>query len=90
MSEQSPAQLQKIRASFYDLLVNCVEPNLILKLLLEEIVISGKIRDQILKGLIHTAASLERSIAQGSKPIVHLECFAAHAMEAVMIAKDSM
>lgn len=45
MVEQSPSQLLKIRGMFYDLLVNCVEPNIILKLLLEEIIYSGKIRD---------------------------------------------
>jgi len=33
--EQSPAQLLKVRGIFYDLLVNCIEPNLILKLLLD-------------------------------------------------------
>lgn len=41
-------------------------------------------KDGILKGLIHKAAELEKTMAQGSKAIVHLECFAAHAMEAVL------
>lgn len=58
LSEQSPAQLQKVRGIFYDLLVNCVEANLILRLLLEEIIYSGKIRDELLKELIHQAAYL--------------------------------
>lgn len=29
-------------------------------------------------------------MSQGSKPVYHLECFAAHAMEAVMKTKESM
>lgn len=33
MGEQSPSQLLKIRGILYELLVNCIEPNLILKLL---------------------------------------------------------
>lgn len=37
--------LQKIRGNLYELLVNCVEPNLILKKLLDEIVNSKKIND---------------------------------------------
>lgn len=89
-TEQSPAQLQKVRGIFYDLLVNCVEPNLILKLLLQEVVYSNKVKDEVLKGLIHKAAELESTMSQGSKAIVHLECFAAHAMEAVLETKESM
>lgn len=58
ISEQSPAQLQKIRNIFYDLLVNIVEPSTILKLLLEELLYSGKINDEVLKGLINQAAYL--------------------------------
>lgn len=34
--------------------------------------------------LIHKAAELEKTLAQGSKAIVHLECFAAHAMETTL------
>jgi replication factor C subunit 3/5 len=45
MSEQSAVQLQKIRGIFYDLLVNCIEGNLILKLLVEEIIFGSKIPD---------------------------------------------
>ena len=86
--EQSPAQLQKIRGIFYDLLVNCVPGNLVIKLVLEEMIMSNKIKEEVLKSLIHEAARLEVTLAQGSKAIIHLECFAAHAMESYMIAKE--
>ena len=70
--EQSPAQLLKVRSTFYDLLVNCVPGAIILKLLVEEIINSERIRDEILKGLIHEAARLEVTLSQGSKAIIHL------------------
>lgn len=85
--EQSAAQLLKVRSIFYDLLVNVVEANVIIKMVLDEIVSSGKIRDEILMGIIEKASSTEQSLSQGSKAILHLECFAAHVMEAVMEAK---
>lgn len=50
---------------------------------------SNKLNDEILKSLIHEAARLEVTLAQGSKAIVHLECFAAHAMESVLTFKDA-
>lgn len=56
--DQSPTMLHKIRGNLYDLLVNCVEPNVILTKLLEEIIKSKKIHDQFLKDLIHKAAYL--------------------------------
>jgi hypothetical protein len=39
-------------------------------------------------GLVHQAAILEQNMVQGSKPIVHLECFAAYAMEAILKSRE--
>ena len=40
-------------------------------------------------GVIFKASTLEQTLAQGSKAIVHLECFAANVMEAVMECKEN-
>ena len=41
IKEQSPAQVLKIRAKFYDLLVNCIDGQTILKELLRELLNEG-------------------------------------------------
>lgn len=58
--------------------------------MLDEIVSSRKINDEFLKELIHKAAYLEKTLAQGSKAIIHLECFVAYAMESYMGTKEAI
>ena len=87
LSEQSPNQILSIRAKIYDMLVNCVEGNIILKELVIGLVETEKIREDAMKNLINQGTHLERTMAQGGKTIVHLECFIAHAMEAVIRTK---
>ena len=82
--EQNPNQIMQIRNKFYDLLVNCVEGNLILKEMIFFIIESKRLGDENLVNLIHKGAELETTMVQGTKPIVHLECFVANAMEAAL------
>lgn len=87
--EQSPAQLRQIRDKFYNLLVNCIEGQTILKQLLFNFVKMEGLRQEAVKEIIHQAAQHEKTLMCGSKAIYHLESFAAHAMEQIIISKNS-
>lgn len=47
--EQSPSQLKSIRDKFYDLLVNCIDGQTIIKQLLEEMLKKDTLRQEIIK-----------------------------------------
>lgn len=70
--EQSPAQLKRIRDKFYDLLVNCIDGQTILKELLNAILREPGQRQEAVKQIIHHAAEHERTLMCGSKAIYHL------------------
>ena len=56
MKEQSPAQVKKIRDKFYDLLVNCIDGQTILRELLRELLVSKELRQEGIKQIVHEAA----------------------------------
>lgn len=58
LSEQSPNQILSIRAKIYDMLVNCVEGNIILKELVLGLVETEKIREDAMKNLINQGTHL--------------------------------
>ena len=87
LKEQSPVQLKGIRDKFYDLLVNCIDGQTILKELLKCLLAEKWDRQESIKSIIHYAAEHERTLLCGSKAIYHLESFAAHVMEQVVLAK---
>jgi replication factor C subunit 3/5 len=87
--EQSPIQLKKIRDKFYDLLVNCIDGQTILRELLQNFIKMEGMKQESIKEIIHQAAEHEKTLMCGSKAIYHLESFAAHAMEQIIIAKNN-
>ena len=72
IKEQSPAQLKKIRDKFYDLLVNCIEGQTIIKELMKEVIGSHELRQENINEIVHHAAEHERTLLCGSKAIYHL------------------
>ena len=56
IKEQSPNQLKNIRDRFYDLLVNCIDGQTILKELLRCILAEGGHRQEGIKQIVHSAA----------------------------------
>jgi len=54
--EQSPMQLKRIRDKFYDLLVNCIDGQTILKELLQNIINSDELKEERIKEVVHQAA----------------------------------
>lgn len=58
LSEQSPNQILSIRSKIYDMLVNCVEGNIILKELVLGLVETEKIREDAMKNLINQGTHL--------------------------------
>eukprot|EP00301_Raphidiophrys_heterophryoidea_P018192 c3190_g1_i1.p1 GENE.c3190_g1_i1~~c3190_g1_i1.p1 ORF type:complete len:367 (+),score=78.20 c3190_g1_i1:42-1103(+) len=76
--EQSPKRLMSIRGKLYELLSNCIPPEIILQTLATELM---KTTDDTLKGqIISLAAQCDHSMRNGSKPILHLEAFVARFM----------
>lgn len=88
LKEQTPMQLKKIRDKFYDLLVNCIDGQVIIKELLKCLLKVEGQRQEIVKEIVHQAAEHERTLLCGSKAIYHLESLAAHVMEQVVISKS--
>jgi len=78
VSEQSPRQLKNIREKIYDLLINCIPGDLIIKYLLAELL--KKVDNECKFEIIHWAAQHERKLQLGSKPIFHIESFIARVM----------
>ena len=56
IKEQSPPQVKKIRDKFYDLLVNCIDGQTILRELLRELLGSKDLRQEGVKQIVHQAA----------------------------------
>ncbi len=76
--EQSPQRLLLVRAKFYELLTNCVPADVIMRTLTDSLL--RKVDDQVRHQLVRWAAYYEHRMAQGSKPIFHLEAFVAKFM----------
>lgn len=76
--EQSPARLMAAREKLYELLVNCIPADVIIKTLTKEL---SKNLDESLKNeIFEWAAFYEHRISLGSKEIFHLEAFVAKFM----------
>lgn len=78
LAEQSPRALLKLRGKLYELMANCVPPDLIMRTL------TGALMRKIPIGLRHEtifhAAAFEHRMQSGSKPIFHIEAFLARFM----------
>ncbi|KAL0101402.1 hypothetical protein PUN28_018909 [Cardiocondyla obscurior] len=78
VSEQSPIQLLKVRNRFYELLSRAIPCDLIFRGLLKECI--KNCDDQLKKEIIDVASTYQHRMIRGSKPIFHLEAFAAQFM----------
>jgi replication factor C subunit 3/5 len=76
--EQTPQRLLAAREKMYELLVNCIPANVIIKTLARELM--KNLDDSLKREVIEWAAFYEHRIAMGSKEIFHLEAFVAKYM----------
>eukprot|EP00586_Coscinodiscus_wailesii_P018452 CAMPEP_0172499112 /NCGR_PEP_ID=MMETSP1066-20121228/122206_1 /TAXON_ID=671091 /ORGANISM="Coscinodiscus wailesii, Strain CCMP2513" /LENGTH=275 /DNA_ID=CAMNT_0013272683 /DNA_START=391 /DNA_END=1218 /DNA_ORIENTATION=- len=76
--EQSPQRLLAAREKLYELLINCVPADVIIKTLALEL--CENLDDELKHDVIESAAFYEHRIATGSKDIFHLEAFIAKYM----------
>jgi replication factor C subunit 3/5 len=78
LQEQSPSKLIQARDMLYELLTNCIPPDIILKTLTRELM--KALDDELKHELIYWAAYYEHRVQMGSKEIFHLEAFVAKFM----------
>ena len=76
--EQSPQRLLAAREKLYELLINCIPADVILKTLALELM--KNLDDSLKHEVVEAAAFYEHRIATGSKDIFHLEAFVAKYM----------
>ncbi|XP_027175760.1 replication factor C subunit 3 [Coffea eugenioides] len=78
MKEQSPKRLFQVRGKLYELLTNCIPPEIILKRLLYELL--KKLDSELKHEVSYWAAYYEHRMCLGQKAIFHLEAFVAKFM----------
>lgn len=76
--EQTPAKLMAARGKLYELLANCIPPEVIMKTLVRELLRCCD--SQLRRDIVHWAAYYEHRMVCGSKEIFHLEAFVAKFM----------
>ena len=76
--EQSPERLLLVRSKLYELLTNCIPPDVVLRTLVS--VLLRRVDDQIKTEVVQWAAYYDHRMELGSKPIFHLEAFIAKFM----------
>jgi replication factor C subunit 3/5 len=79
LDQQTPQQLLSVREKFYELLTHCIPHDVILTTLTSYLL--EKVDNELKHEVIEIAATCEHRMAKGSKPIFHLEAFAARIME---------
>ncbi|XWS64906.1 hypothetical protein CRYUN_Cryun05aG0044300 [Craigia yunnanensis] len=78
MKEQSPKRLFQVRGKVYELLINCIPPEIVLKGLLHELL--KKLDAELKHEVCHWAAYYEHRMRLGQKAIFHIEAFVAKFM----------
>ncbi|XP_028761325.1 replication factor C subunit 3 [Neltuma alba] len=78
MKEQSPKRLFQVRGKLYELLTNCIPPEIVLKRLLYELL--KKLDAELKLEVCHWAAYYEHRMRLGQKAIFHIEAFVAKFM----------
>ena len=76
--EQSPQKLLAAREKLYELLINCIPADIIIKTLAVELI--KNLDDSLKAEVIEWAAFYEHRTCQGNKEIFHLEAFIAKFM----------
>ncbi|KAF7148203.1 hypothetical protein RHSIM_Rhsim03G0049600 [Rhododendron simsii] len=74
MKEQSPKRLFQVRGKIYELLINCIPPEIVLKRLLFELL--KKLDAELKHEVCHWAAYYEHRMRLGQKAIFHIEVYA--------------
>eukprot|EP00669_Euglena_mutabilis_P001851 TRINITY_DN12433_c0_g1_i1.p1 TRINITY_DN12433_c0_g1~~TRINITY_DN12433_c0_g1_i1.p1 ORF type:complete len:355 (-),score=97.87 TRINITY_DN12433_c0_g1_i1:168-1211(-) len=72
-AEQSPKQILEVRGQLYELLANCIPPEVVMRHLSTELIkgVDFNLKCEVARW----AAHYEHSMKLGSKPIMHLEAF---------------
>jgi len=78
LQEQTPHMVYQVRGKLYELLVNVIPPELILRRLVMEL--TKRMDDSIKPMVIEAGAVFEHRLQGGSKAIFHLEAFVAKVM----------
>jgi replication factor C subunit 3/5 len=78
LGEQSPKRLLQIRGRLYELLVNCIPPEVLLRRLVREL--NRRLDAELKHETAKWAAHYEHRLQEGQKPIIHLEGFVAQFM----------
>jgi len=86
IQEQTPDRLLLVRSKLYELLTNCIPPDVVLRTLVA--VLLRRVDDQIKTEIVHWAAYYDHRMELGSKPIFHLEAFIAKFMAMSGTAHD--
>lgn len=78
IGEQSPSRLLAVRGKLYELLVNCIPPDVIMKTLVAALM--PHLNEKLKHEVSFYAARFEARMQTGSKAIFHLEAFVAKFM----------
>jgi|UniRef100_A0A6C0BL17 replication factor C subunit 3/5 len=86
MTLQTPQEILRLRETMYDLLVQCIDPVVVLKGIFEVIFAQVK-HDSQKHQLVDLLIKCENTLKQGSKPIYHLECFCLGVVEILHVSQ---
>ncbi|KAG9301881.1 hypothetical protein G9A89_004561 [Geosiphon pyriformis] len=78
LADQSESNIEQVRKMFYQLLISCIEPSLIIKKL--AFALTNIIKDDLKPEIIMAAADYEHRLHLGQKAIFYLEAFAINVM----------
>lgn len=78
LAEQSPARLLQVRGRLYELIVNCIPPEIIMQTLAKALM--RRVDVEVKHQIVFWAAHFDARMARGSKAIMHLEAFVAQFM----------
>jgi len=78
LAEQSPARLLQVRGRLYELIVNCIPPEIILQNLAKALM--RRVDVEVKHQIVFWAAHFDVRMQRGSKAIMHLEAFVAQFM----------
>eukprot|EP00892_Ulva_mutabilis_P011935 jgi/Ulvmu1/9113/UM005_0208.1 len=78
LTEQTPKRLLQVRGKVYELLVNVVPPELIIRQLATELI--KKLDDEVKHEVLKWAAFYEHRLQSGAKAVFHIEAFVAKVM----------
>jgi len=78
LHKQTPNQLYKVRNKLYELISNCIPPEVIISKLL--LILLPRLSEKCKTRAVNAAAHFENRLREGNKAIYHLEAFVANMM----------